>query len=174
MTKGLLRSHERGPKSRMPIVKTRINLAGKTIDVTSVSSAVGFGAAVISDFAEGNILVLGIAGTIGFAGSGADADLSDTWNGDYSIGTTPTADVTLSGTDVDLIASTAIGAASAEVIAAARVAAALAPTMFDNTDGSLEINLNVLIDAADIVDDKVVTLTLSGVIDIAYIVLGDD
>lgn len=174
MTKGLQRSLSRGNKADKDSVKDRIVLSGMVVSVTSVGAAIGFGSVVVGDFPEGNILVLGVGGTIGFAGSGADANLSDTWSGNFGIGTTPASDATITAGDVDLIASTALGPAAAEVIAPARVAAALLPTMFDNTDGSLEININVLVDAADIVDDQVVDITLSGMIDIAYIVLGDD
>ena len=117
---------------------------------------------------------MGIGGTAGFAGSGADANLTDTWSGDFGVGTTPASDATITAGDVDIIASTAIGPATAEAIAAARVVEAHGDVIFDNTDGSLEINMNVLIDAADIVDDQSVVLTLSGVLQIAYIVLGDD
>ena len=176
MSKGLQRSLARGPRATANIIKERINLEGRTVAVSATGAAVGFGSSVIHDFPEGNILLLGIAGTVGFAGSGADANLTDTWSGDFGVGTTPAADATITGTDVDIIASQGIGAAVAEVIAAARFAEAHgdAAGLFDNTDGSLEVNMNVLIDAANIVDDETVTLTLSGSLDVAYIVLGDD
>lgn len=172
--KGLLRSLSRGDKAAKDIVKDTIVLDGKTVSVTATSTAIGFGSVVLGAFPEGNILVLGIAGTAGFAGSGADANLADTWSGDFGIGTTPADDATITGTDVDIVASTALGPATSEAIADARVAAALAPTMFDNTDGSLELNLSLLIDAADIADDTTVAIALSGRLEIAYIVLGDD
>tara|TARA_R110000851_G_scaffold120002_1_gene248090 strand:- start:29839 stop:30363 length:525 start_codon:yes stop_codon:yes gene_type:complete len=173
--KGLPRSLSRQNKSVAAVVKDTIDLTGRTVTVTATGAAIGFGSTQIHDFPEGNILLLGLAGTIGFAGSGADANLTDTWSGDYGIGTTPAADATITAADVDMIASTAIGAAVAEVIAPARVASALvASLMLDNTDGSLEVNLNVLIDAANIVDSQSVILTLSGSIQIAYVVLGDD
>tara|TARA_R110000851_G_scaffold268071_2_gene420685 strand:+ start:15764 stop:16291 length:528 start_codon:yes stop_codon:yes gene_type:complete len=175
MSKGFPRSLGRQNKAVAATVKDTIVLDGKTVTVTSVAAAIGFGSLQIHDFPEGNILVHGIAGTIGFAGSGADANLADTWEGDFGIGTTPAADATITGADVDIVASTASGAATAEVIAPARIASALAAAlMLDNTDGSLELNLNVLIDAADIVDDESVVLTLSGTLQIAYVVLGDD
>lgn len=174
MAKGLPRSLSRQNKSVADIVKDRISLEGKTVTVSATGSAIGFGSAIISDFPEGNILLLGIGGTVGFAGSGSDANLTDTWSGDFGIGSTPASDATIAGADVDILASTAIGAATAEVIAPARVAEAHGDTILDNTDGSLEVNLNLLIDAANIVDDESVEITLSGSIDLAYIVLGDD
>jgi len=173
MTKGLQRSHARGPKALAPIVKDTIVLDGMTVTVTSTGAAIGFGSVQISDFPEGNILVLGLAGTLGLAGSGADANLAATWAGDFGIGTTPASDATISVGDEDMVTEAAIGPATAEVVAAFRVAQAT-QGIFDNTDGSLELNLNVLIDAADIVDDTSVVLTLSGTLEIAYIRLGDD
>ena len=173
MVKGLERARTRGRKNTKSIVKDRIDLTGRTVTVSATGSAIGFGSAVIHDFPEGNILLLGIGGTVGFAGSGADGNLTDTWSGDFGIGSTPADDATITGTDVDILASTAIGAATDEVIAAARFAEAHGDAILDNTDGSLEVNLNLLIDAANIVDDESVVITLSGALDLAYIVLGN-
>ena len=44
--------------------------------------------------------------------------------------------------------------------------------IFDNTAGALEVNLNLLIDDADI--SGTVAITVSGTVDISYIMLGDD
>lgn len=173
MSKGLGRSLQRGLKSEARIVKDTIDLTGKTIDIVSVSSAIGFGSLEISDFPEGNILVLGIAGTIGFAGSGSDANLADTWEGNFGIGSTPASDATISGDDENIVTEVDMATAAAEVLAPFRVAD-VSSVILDNTDGSLEMNLNVLIDAADIVDDKTVVLTLSGLLEISYVVLGND
>ena len=104
----------------------------------------------------------------------ASANLTDTWNGDFSIGTTPTVDVTLSGTEVNLLASSATTVAAAEVSPKTRYAGVVTPALYDNTDGSLEINLNLLIDAADVVDGATVAVTVTGEYYIAYIMLGDD
>ena len=175
MSKGYPRAHERRPREQAEVVKERIDLTGKTVTVTATGAAIGFGSTVIHDFPEGNILLLGIGGTVGFAGP-TSADLSDTWNGDFGVGSTPASDATITAADVDIIASTAIGPATAEAIAAARVVEAHADTagFLDNTDGSLEVNFNLLIDAADIADDSSVVITLSGSLELAYIVLGDD
>jgi hypothetical protein len=145
----------------------------KTMTVSAVSAAVGFGTTVIGDFLPGNASFLGAVAYIQISGSGIDPNLTATWEGDFSIGTTPTADVTLSGTDVDIIGSTALPAAVAEIGTRVRATNAT-PAIFDNTDGSLEINLNVLVDAAHIVDDQTVTLTVRGDLFINYVILGDD
>jgi TRAP-type uncharacterized transport system substrate-binding protein len=173
MGKGLPRSMSRGVAARQAIVRQVIDLKGKTVAVTSAGSAVGFGTTVIGDLPQGNILFLGAVAYVQLSGSGADANLDATWDGDFSIGTAPTADVTLSGAEIDLIASTALGAATAEVSPRVRAVNAT-QSMLDNTDGAMEINLNVLIDAANIGDTQTVNLTVSGVVQLAYIVMLDD
>lgn len=172
MGKGLPRSMARGQASRQDVVKARYRISG-SVTVTSVSTAVGFGTKVIGDFPEGNVLLLGAVAYLKLSGSGSDANLDATWDGDFSIGTAPTADVTLNGAEVDIIASTALGAATAE--ASPRVRAVNATqAIFDNTDGSLELNLNVLIDAANIGDGQSVVLTADGILELLFAVMLDD
>jgi len=173
MTKGLPRSLSRGKAQRQVVSKLQLAVRGVAVTVAAASTAVGFGTVVIGDFPEAQIKMIGAAAKLQFSGSGADANLTADWEGDFSIGTTATADVTLNGTDVNIIASTAIPAATAEV---SPVVNAINSTdaIFDNTDGSLEVNLNVLIDAIGIVDDQSVVLTVDGVVEITYITLLDD
>lgn len=181
MGKGLPRSHSRMSPQREGgggVQKLNISLDGITVSVAAVAAAIGFGSTVIRGLPEGNIQVLGaVLSNFQLSGSGADANLSDTWAGDFGIGSTPADDATITATDVDVVASTALAAATAEVSPNIVRTVGVTPTMvpLDNTDGSLELNLNVLIDAADITDDETVVLTaLSGLLSISYIVLGDD
>lgn len=172
MGKGLPRSMSRGAAQRQDVVKQTVKI-NHAVSVSSTGAAVGFGSAVIGDLPEGNILFLGAVGYVQLSGSGADVNLDATWDGDYSIGTAPTADVTLSAAEIDILPSTALGAATAEVSPRVRAANAT-QAMFDNTDGSLELNLNVLVDAANIGDGATVALTARGTLQLAYIVLLDD
>jgi len=176
MGKGFPRSLKRQNKSVAAIVKDTIDMSNFTVTVSAAGAGVGFGSVQIHDFPQGNILLVGVGGTVGFAGSGSDANLTDDWIGDFGIGTTAADDATITGADVDIVASQDTTIASSEVVAAQRVAEAHADAggLFDNTDGSLEVNFNMLIDAAEITDASSVEITLSGSIDIAYIVLGDD
>ena len=140
---------------------------------TTGATGVGFGTAVIRDLPEGNILFQGAVAYLQF--TKLDAGTLATFDGDFSIGIAPTADATLSGGEVDIIPSTAIGAATAGVSPMVRATSAVAVvgTIYDNTDGSLELNLNLLLDDASVsADDQ--DFTVSGVISLAYIVLGDD
>lgn len=168
--KGLERSRKRGRASATPIVKQ--NIVINTTITTTGATGVGWGTAVVGDFPEGNILFLG-AVTYAKVSKLTAAGTQDTFDGDYSIGTTPTADATLSGTEVNLIPSTALGAATGGVSPVVRGASSSNSVIFDNTDGSLELNFNLLIDDANISADNQL-FTLTGLISIAYIVLADD
>lgn len=171
--KGLPRSMSRGAAQRQEIVKQTVVVRNQVVAVTGVGVAVGFGTGVIGDFPEGNILFLGAVAYFEIKGSGADANLVDTWNGDFSVGTAPTVDVTLSGAEVDLIPSTSTTIAVAEVSPRTRAVNAV-QAIFDNTDNSLEVNLNILVDAADITDGATVNLTVNGEVTLAYIIMSDD
>ncbi len=178
--KGLPRSLSRGAPLAAgggAVRKLNISLDGLSVSVSSTGAAIGFGSAVVRGLPEGNIQILGaVLSNFSLAGSGADANLGDTWDGDFGIGTTPADDATITAGDVDLLPSTALGAATAEVSPTLTRTVGVTPTMIpiDNTDASLEMNLNVLIDAADIVDDQTVVLTASGLLSISYMVIGDD
>lgn len=173
MTKGLPRSMSRGPAQVQEIIKQNIVIRNQVVPVFAAAAADGFGVGVIGDLPQGNILLLGAVAYLTFAGSGADANLVDTWSGNFSIGSAPTADITLAGAEVDLIASTAIGAAVAKVIPNVRATNAT-QVILDNTDDSLEVNLNVLIAAAAITDGATVNLTVNGVVQLVYVVMLDD
>lgn len=171
MVKGLTRSLSRGAASAAPVLKRTYVIRGGTVTVAAAGAAVGFGTAVIGDFPEGNVLLLGAVGYFTF--STTDADIGATWNGDYSVGSAPTADVTLNGAEVDILPSTAVGPATAKLSPRTRSVNAT-QAMLDNTDGSLELNLNLLVDAADIADGSSAVMTMDGELTILYSVMGDD
>lgn len=178
MAKGLPRSHNAADKAIAPMVKDVIRVINKTVTLTEdAGGQPAWATLIVGDFPEGNILFLGAVSYFTFAGSGADADLGDTWVGDYAIGTTPSTDDTtpLATTFEDIVASAALAAATAEVSPKTRAVSINADTgvIFDNTDGSLELNLNLLVDAGDISGDDSV-ITIDGEIYLSYVVLGDD
>ena len=176
MGKGLPRSHASSLIGLVNVITIPLNGNGG-VGVFEIAGAtgVGFGSMPIGGFPQGNILFLGAACSLQLAGSGADAGLVDTWAGDFSVGTTPASDGTLSAGDVDILPSTALAAATAEVspITPARSIDAANAHILDNTAGDLEINLNLLIDDADISADDV-PITVTGFVSLAYCVLGDD
>ncbi len=172
MVKGLRRSISRGEKQRRDIVTERYNLRSVALEVDG-ATGVGFGSVVVGDLPEGNILYLGAVAYLTV--TEADAGITADFEGDYGIGTTPASDGTLTAGDVDLVPSTALGPAVSSVTPRTRGVStdALSGVVLDNTDGSLEINLNVLIDDVDIsADDTTSTFDLD--LDLSYIVLGDD
>ncbi len=173
MTKGLIRSLSRGPANRQKIIKQTIAVRDGLLTVAG-ASGVGFGSLVIGDLPEGNILFLGAVAYIQATGP-TSGDLVDTWEGDFGVGTTPAGDGTLTAGDVDLIQSTAFAAATAEASPRTRGTSLGADTgeVHDNTDGSLEINLSILVDNADIAANGIV-MTVNGDVELSYIVLMDD
>lgn len=171
MGKGLKRSLNRGGATATLKRETyRMNaLAVSNIDG---ASGVGWGTAVLGDLPEGNILIVGavLACTI----TEAHAGITATFAGDISVGSAATGDATLSGAEVDIIPSTEVGPATSSVATVRGVStASIGGTILDNTDGSLELNLNLLIDDAAIsADDAAVSVT--GTLTLIYSVLGDD
>jgi hypothetical protein len=169
--KGLPRSLSRGAQAKQKIVTRRlVETVALTVDG---ATGVGWGTGVIQDLPEGNIL---LHGAVAYATvTEAHANIVDTWNGDFGVGTTPATDGTITAGDVDIIPSTAIGPAVAGVSPRTRGAStdALGGVVHDNTDGSLELNFNLLVDDADIDADSI---PVSAVVELhlTYTVLGDD
>lgn len=170
MVKGLERSLSRGDALRQEVI--RINEAVNIDSFVITDGAPGFGTAVLRGLPQGNLLLLGLVAYLVF--TKGDADIIDAFDGDASIGMTPTADGTIDGTEVNIVASTAIGPAVAGVSPVQRMASSATENsaIFDNTDGSLELNLNVIIDDASIGADS--SMTVAGSVHAAFIVLGDD
>jgi len=177
MSKGLPRSLSRGSAQRQEIVKQSIAI-NETITFTGATGAVIFGTAPIGGLPEGNLLFLGAVAYLQLAGSGSDANLTADFQGDFGIGTAPTADNDLGDAgDDNIIPSTAIGPATAEVTPVTRGTSTEATeqgAILDNTDGSLELNLNILLDADEVTDGEESDITATGVVHLAFIVLGDD
>jgi len=172
MGKGLPRSMSRTGGKAVAIARINIPITGVTVPNIDGASGIGWGTVVIGDLPEGNILVHGavLQGTMTEAHAGVIATFVPT----VSVGSTATADTTLDGTDVDVIPSTAQAAAVSSVATIrATSSAASAGVILDNTDGSLELNLNVLIPDASISADDV-TLAFAGTLMLIYSVLGDD
>lgn len=173
MPKGLSRSLARGRALKKPIINQTVNVRAQ-VTVTAAAAGVGFGNVALAAFPEGNVLFLGAVANLRFSALGANAtNAIAAFNGDYAIGSGADADGTLSGTEVNLVGSTALGPAVARVTPFARGTGAT-QVVLDNTARTLNMNLNVLVDAADITDATSVTLTVEGTLDIAYVMLGDD
>lgn len=170
--KGLQRSLSRGPKATKDVNVARL-VVDESLSFTGATGAAVFATAPLAGLPEGNILLLGSVANLTFTGPGS-ANLTDDFQGDYALGTVPTADNDLADSgEADLIASTAIPAATTEVSANVRATNAT-QAIIDNTAGDKEINLNVLLDADEVTNAQTVAVAVTGTVDIAYIVLGDD
>ena len=171
MTKGLPRSLSRANPQAAATQKIRLQV-NEAMSFTGIASGAIMATANLSGLPEGNILLLGIVSNLTFTGP-TSANLADDFQGDYGIGTTPADDATISAADVDLIGSTAIPAATAEVSASVRATNAT-QAIIDNTAATAEMNLNVLLDTTEVADGEVVIITVTGTVDFVYSVLGDD
>ncbi len=173
MTKGLQRSLSRAPHaSGKSVTKTATFVATALAMNVDGATGVGWGTAVIGDLPEGNILFHGADVYLQFTGP-TSGNVVDTYEGDFAVGSTPADDGTLTAGDVDFIPSTALAAATAEVSPRTRGVSTANGVVFDNTDGSLEINVNFLIDDADVSADTL-AFTVDGEVKLTYTVLGDD
>jgi len=169
--KGLIRSLSRGSEIDQKVVKKTI-VIDTSVDITGVAGAVDAAQVVIGDLPTGYILLLCAISSIGLDGTG-DAHIIDNWEGDYAIGTVPNANLTLAGTDLDLLPAVALDAGASDKIAPAvtSVTTATEQILIDNTGGALEINLNILIDDNVITDTEDGTFAVAGTLKLAYIVL---
>lgn len=171
MSKGLTRSTSRAPAQKASILRASISVEDLAISVADGNP--GFGFAAAAGLPEGNFVFLGAVAYLQFSSS--SSHLTATFTGTTSIGSVGTVDGDVSDAgEADICPSTAIGAATAKVSPVVRLAstAAMSGAVIDNTDGTKNININVLIDDAAI--DGAVALVANGYIDLLYSVLGDD
>jgi len=160
-------------KNQLGDVVQRITVPIKNLQVSVADGAPGFGTSVIAGLPQGNILFLGAVAYLQFQTT--DADITATFDGDFSIGTVPTVDNDLAdANEADIIPSTAMGAATAKLSPVIRGVStdALGGLIIDNTANTLELNLNVLIDDAAISGAAI--FTANGTVSLAYLVMGDD
>lgn len=166
MARGSPRSLERANIVTQPFVVS--NRVSVSIDG---SSGAGWGTAVIGGLPEGFLSLKAAVAAVTVLGTGGTG-IAATWSGDVAVGTTPTADNTLGGTDVNVTASTAIGPAVAGVIGRVSALGSTA-VLLDNSGGSLELNLNVLVDDANVSGTEG-TLDIDVVVWLDMTILGDD
>jgi hypothetical protein len=135
---------------------------------------VGFGSLSLDDLAlpEGDVIVLGIVANLSFTSE--DANIAATWSGDFSIGTKATIDADLVDDDeANLLPSTAIGPAVADVIASARYAAVpVEAAQILELDAPEPLKINMLVDAANITDASTGVISVSGDVSVAFVKLG--
>ena len=151
--------------------KTVLTLVDVPVTVGN-TTGVSFGGTKVYDFPAGRILILGATlAALSFdltdAGNATPIDAAD--GGDVAFGTTPPTDGTLTGTDVDIIPSTSIDPISGGITGVALAASA----QFDGTTTAKDINVNIIIDDADVGDGASDVLLVNGVLTVHWVNLGD-
>lgn len=134
--------------------------------------SIGFGSVSFGAFPEGEILLLGASIYYQIDGS-REANLTATWEGDIAVGVSDTNNSSLELNERNIIDSSPIPAAVGKIASGdAHLPSSECGKIIDNTDDDVVLYINVLIDDTDISDDGVVQIT--GILTIAYIVMGDD
>jgi hypothetical protein len=150
------------------IQQTTLKFTDLVVTVANTTGA-SFGSQKIYDFPQGRIHLLG--GRANLTLNWAGTDIAAAGSGDFSLGTTATADATLGGTDVDLMASTAlldpfvlgIGTGKGNLVTS---------TAFDGTATAIDMFLNIIIDDADVDDADTDPVTIDGTITFSWINYG--
>lgn len=149
----------------------RVTLTFTDVEVTVANTTgASFGSLKIYDCPEGNIRMMGGYSSFTFDWSGED--IAATGSGDYSLGTTATADATLATTDVDVQASTAM---LDPFVAGVGTGSGLlaAPANHDGSSTAKDIYINIIIDDADVDDAASDVVTINGTVVFTYLHLGD-
>lgn len=150
-------------------IKETLTLSSFSVTVANTTGA-SFGASKIYDFPAGRILILGAVADLSFNWAGQD--IGATGSGDFSVGSTATADATLSSTDVNIIASSAMTDPFVAGVGAG-VGSSAAAVYLDGTTTAADAYLNIIIDDADVSDAASDIVLVSGTITLYYINLGD-
>lgn len=156
---------------------TEFTLTNTPLSVVSVTTGNGVGGVKIYDFPEGHINVLGTVGNLSLSiASAKQADFTDgTPEGDVGIGTVLPANADALGTDAtddDLGTATAFTMTS-YADASITIPPDSAAVKFDGTSTAKDINVTLLVDAADIDDDTTSEILCSGTIKVFWLNLGD-
>lgn len=141
------------------------------------AATVAYTTAVLATLGEGEVMFMGAVADLQLArGKGSATGLSDTWNGDFGVGTVAADNgATLATTEQDLIPTTSTPAAVAAATTAKGISTSTeAPKIFDGTATAKTINLNILVDDGDQdVTTVPSSILVSGDLTVTYVVLGD-
>jgi hypothetical protein len=149
-------------------------LTNSPISLTDEVGVVAYGGLKFADLPAGAILFAGVSTDLAITKS--SAGVNDDWDGDYSVGTVTAAnDATLTGTEANLLASTATPQAVAGATTAnGHSATAQACTVVDGTSTAVDLYLNFVVDDADHdVTSTPCNLIANGTITVTWANLGD-
>lgn len=161
------------------VVESSNGLMNKTVltlDETSVTAAnttgASFGSVKLYDFPAGCILVLGASANLTFDWS-TDLGIALDGSGDFSIGSTATAEATLATTEVNLVPSSAMEDNATADGVKRGVGSSTAATYLDGTTTAADVYLNIIIDDADVANADSSPILVSGTLTLFWINLGD-
>lgn len=156
--------------------KTVINCKATPIDISDDAGVAQYGGVKLYDFPEG-LLFIGGAMIDGALTAGVTGTIIDAWNGDAALGSaTATTGATLTGTEADILQSTATTTAVSKVgvCDAVTIATALTESGARHLDGSAtakDLYLNFVID--DDVTHTAGTAAFTGTVTVVWAVVAD-
>ena len=158
--------------------RTTLTCTATPVTITDDSGVAQYGGVKVFDFPEGLICIQGAIVT-GSLTAGVTGTIIDNWDGDVSLGTvTATTGSTLTGTEADIMASTAVSAGASDkigVVDAVSVATALTESgarWLDGTATAIDMFLNFVID--DDATHTSGTAAFTGTVSFVWMSLGDN
>lgn len=129
---------------------TVLTLANFPVLMEDEAGVAAHGGAKLYDFPEGAISIRGIVSNLAVTKTVATGVISDTFDGDFAVGTaTAGAGATLTGTEADILPSTATPQAVAGATTAKGQSTATQHVVHDGTTTAIDAYLNFAIDDAD-------------------------
>ena len=111
----------------------------------------GYGSLKLATFPKGRIWIHGASGTLTSVDVSESDNIADTGSGDYSFGSTATADTTLDSTDVNFGPSAALIDPFVAGVGSANASSVLAAgALFDGSSTAVPVYLNMIFDAGDV------------------------
>lgn len=181
MSKGLTRGLKSARLKGLPLLVQTIPF-DIVVAITDPGAAAGFGTKPICRMPKGNWLFVAAVSNMILSDAGG-VGLIAAFTGFLAIGTTATADATLTTTDRDIVGAAAAGLAftaasgitpnvrgASDPGTVAGAVLATTPKIFDNTAGALNLNLNL--NVADASLSAAASIRCRGTLDIVHAVMG--
>jgi hypothetical protein len=156
--------------------RTRLTLVDVPCPMTSITTGNGIGGVDVYDFPEGFLQILGTVADLGISvDTGNQADFTDgTPEGDIGIGSVIIVDPTAFSTDAeddDFAAGVALVMSAFD--SPSNPMGTQASQLADGSTTPVTLNVNALIDAADIDDGVTSEVLINGTIDVVWSLIGD-
>lgn len=148
--------------------KTVLTLTATPLTITQGAGDAGWGTVKLYDYPQGIIKQLAAFANLEFT---AGANIAATGSGDFGIGSTATNDITIDGTDVDMINSTGITDPMVASVGSGQGYLAT-DVAWDGHTSASTVNLNLIYDAGDVTAAST-SATATGTVTIYWINAGD-